>query len=50
MEVNYIIIGAVALGIILLIFWLVFRNQRDRKGLEKDLNRTTTRTEKHNGE
>lgn len=38
MEVNYVVVGLVLLGVIILIVWLVRRNLKDKKTLERKLN------------
>lgn len=47
MELNYLIIGLVVLALIILLTWFLRRNRRDRKALERKLNRQDIDPEKH---
>lgn len=39
MEIKWIVIGSVAIGVILLIWFLVKQNRKDEKDFEKFLNK-----------
>ncbi|MBB5638400.1 FtsZ-interacting cell division protein ZipA [Pedobacter cryoconitis] len=47
MEINYIIIIPVIFVVILLLGWLVWRNIKDEKKFEKDMNESEIKPEKH---
>jgi len=47
MEINYVLIGLVALAVIVLIAWLIRRNNRDKKDLERKINLSDLTPEKH---
>jgi hypothetical protein len=47
MATNYFIIGLVALGVAFLIIWIIRRNRRDKKDLERKLNLSDLEPEKH---
>ncbi len=47
MEINYLIVGLVLLGVIVLIVWLVRRNLKDKKELERKLNLFDLQPDKH---
>lgn len=38
MEINFVVVGLVLLAVIALIVWLVRRNLKDKKALERKLN------------
>jgi len=50
MELNYVIVGLVALAIITGLLWFIRRNRRDRKDLERKLNRQDMDPERHKPE
>lgn len=41
------IVGLVATGVVVLIFWLIRRNRRDRRDFEQTLNASERNPEKH---
>ena len=47
MEINYVIVGFVLLGVILLLVWLIRRNRKDQKELERKLNLFDLEPDKH---
>ncbi|WP_257667628.1 FeoB-associated Cys-rich membrane protein [Parapedobacter tibetensis] len=47
METNYIIIGLVLTAVIVLIIWLIRRNQKDRKDFERTVNQSELNLKKH---
>ncbi|MGK6349685.1 FeoB-associated Cys-rich membrane protein [Parapedobacter sp. DT-150] len=47
MEINYMIVALVLLGVIILVIWLIRRNQKDKKELERKLNLSDLEPEKH---
>lgn len=38
MEINWFIIGAIIIGVILLVYILIRQNKKDRKNIEEELN------------
>jgi predicted membrane protein len=40
MEINWFIITAIGIGIVLLVYFLIRQNKKDRKKIEKELNYT----------
>ncbi|WP_257658707.1 FeoB-associated Cys-rich membrane protein [Parapedobacter lycopersici] len=50
MEINYFIVGLVGLAVLILLFWLIRRNRKDRKQLERKLNLSDLEPEKHRDE
>jgi len=38
MEINWFIIGALIVGVVLLIYFLIRKNKKERKKMEKELN------------
>lgn len=40
MEINWLIISAIVIGIALLVYFLIKQNKKDRKKIEKELNYT----------
>jgi preprotein translocase subunit YajC len=47
MDVNYVVVALVVLGIILLIVFLIRRNNKDRRDFEKQLNDTEIKPDQH---
>lgn len=47
MEINYPITGLILLAAIVLLIYLIRRNQRDEKKFEKDLNESEIDPEEH---
>ncbi|WP_442590466.1 hypothetical protein ACSBL2_04475 [Pedobacter sp. AW31-3R] len=50
MDINYEIAGLVLLAVILLIIYLIRRNQKDKKKFEKEMIDTEIKPEKHDSE
>lgn len=50
MEVNYVIVALALLGVIILVIWLIKRNLKDKKELERKLNLSDLEPEKHSEE
>lgn len=50
MAINYPIVGLVLLAVILLIIFLIRRNQKDRTAYEKELIDSELKPEKHKEE
>lgn len=50
MEVNYVLIGLVALAVIILIAWLIRRNNKDKRDLERKINLSDLTPERHEGD
>lgn len=40
MEINWFIISAIVIGVILLVYFLIKQNKKDRKKIEEELNYT----------
>lgn len=40
MEINWFIISAIVIGVILLVYFLIRQNKKDRKKIEEELNYT----------
>ena len=38
MEINWFIIGAIIVGVVLLVYILIKQNKKDRKKIEEELN------------
>lgn len=38
MEINWFIIGAIIIGVVVLIYILIKQNKKDRKNIEEELN------------
>ena len=38
MEINWFIIGAILVGVVLLVYILIKQNKKDRKKIEEELN------------
>ncbi len=49
-AVNYWWIGALALGVIILLIWVARRDQKDEKQFEKEIIDSELTHEKHDGE
>jgi len=47
MEINYAIVIPVILLILVLVAWLIWRNSKDEKKFEKDVNQSEIEPEKH---
>lgn len=47
MSVNYLVIGSVALVVILVLFFAVYKNQKEKIKLEDTLNKGELKTENH---
>ena len=47
MAINYPIVGAVVLAVILLIIFLIRRNQKDEKKFERDMIDSEIKPDKH---
>ena len=47
MTVNYLVIGSVALVVILILVFAVYKNQKEKIKLENTLNKGEMKTEKH---
>lgn len=47
MIVNYVIMGTFTVGILVLVVFLIIKNQRDRKKMEQQMNRPQTPPKKH---
>lgn len=47
MNINYAVLGLIFLLIILLLIFVIRRNQKDRKSFERDLNRSEMEPEQH---
>ncbi len=47
MEMNYIIVGFVVVAVIVLIIWLMRKNQKDEKNFEQTVNASELNPEKH---
>jgi preprotein translocase subunit YajC len=47
MDVNYVVVALAVLGIILLIVFLIRRNNKDRRDFEKQLNDTEIKPDQH---
>lgn len=50
MDVNYEIAGLVLLAVILLIIFLIRRNQKDKKDFEKEMSESEITPDKHEKE
>lgn len=46
-DVNYWWVGALAIATILLITWVIKRNQKDEKSFEKEIIQSELKTDKH---
>jgi preprotein translocase subunit YajC len=40
MEINWLIISAIVIGVTLLVYFLIKQNKKDRKKIEEELNYT----------
>ena len=40
MEINWLIISAIVIGVALLVYFLIKQNKKDRKKIEEELNYT----------
>lgn len=40
MEINWLIISAIVIGVAILVYFLIKQNKKDRKKMEKELNYT----------
>lgn len=47
MTVNYLVIGSVALVVVLVLVFAVYKNQKEKIKLEDTLNKGEMKTEKH---
>ncbi|WP_169304291.1 hypothetical protein [Pedobacter frigoris] len=47
MEIDYALLGLIALALIIFILWLVRRNIKDEKKFEKDSIQSELKPEKH---
>lgn len=47
MDINYVIVAAVLFVVILLIVFLIRRNQKDRKAFEKEVKDSELKPDKH---
>ncbi|MES2455793.1 MAG: hypothetical protein V4594_09645 [Bacteroidota bacterium] len=47
MEINYAIVIPVILLILVLVAWLIWRNSKDEKKFEKDVNQSEIKPEQH---
>lgn len=50
MEINYAIVIPVFIVVVLLILFLMFRNNKDRKKYEKDAAKSEIKPDQHDGE
>jgi len=50
MDINYWWVGLTLLAMILLISWLIRRNQKDKKTYEKEIMQSEIKPEKHDDE
>lgn len=48
MDINYLVIGLVLVAVFALIIYLIRRNSKDRRKLEKDIARAELKPDKHN--
>ena len=49
-NINYFIVGLVVLAAIILIIFLIRRNQKDEKKFETKINQPEMKPEKHHGD
>lgn len=49
MKINFILIAVVVVAILGFIYFVVKRNRKDQKDLEKELNQNELKPEKHSG-
>lgn len=47
MEINYAIVIPVILVVILFVAWIIWRNRKDEKKFEKEMNESEILPEKH---
>jgi preprotein translocase subunit YajC len=47
MEMNYLIVAAVLLAVVILIAWIIRRNQKDKKKFEKEIINSELKPEAH---
>lgn len=47
METNYLIIALLILAVIVLVFWVITRNRKDRKDLEHKINTSELKPDAH---
>ncbi|MFB3387957.1 hypothetical protein [Flavobacterium sp. LAR06] len=40
MEINWLIISAIVIGVVILVYFLIKQNKKDRKKIEEELNYT----------
>ncbi|WAC39960.1 hypothetical protein [Pedobacter sp. SL55] len=50
MKINFILIAVVVVAILGFIYFVVKRNRKDQKDLEKELNQNELKPEKHSGD
>lgn len=50
MKINFILIAVAVVAILGFIYFVVKRNQKDQKELEKELNQKEVKPEKHSGD
>lgn len=50
MKVNFILIAVAIVAILGFIYFLIKRNHKDQKDLEKELNQKELKPEKHSGD
>ncbi len=50
MKINFILIAVVVVAILGFIYFVVKRNRKDQKDLEKELNQKELTPEKHSGD
>jgi len=48
MDINYLVTGLVFIAVVALIIYLIRRNSKDRRKLEKDITRAELKPDKHN--
>lgn len=49
MEMNYLIVAAVLLLVIILVAWMIRRNQKDKRKFEKEIIDSELKPEAHKG-
>lgn len=47
-DINYLVTGLVFIAVVALIVYLIRRNSKDRRKLEKDITRAELKLDKHN--
>ncbi len=50
MKINFILIAVAVVAILGFIYFVIKRNHKDQKDLEKELNQKELKTDKHSGD